>query len=526
MSLIDDEFQFVAAEMTSVGSISDNSRHPPGVTPCVGATALDLFAGVCAATMPAFTQDDDRYRIANDNVIANDTRYVINDLTKVPMFSDRPYVSQYPGMRWYAEVPIRTASGFVLGTYSVVDNKTRPGLSEDEFLTLVDIASAIMKHLEALKIRSDYERASGLLEGLDTFVQVANDSGKETPDTTAMITPVAERRGSELGFRGTQQETTSVTNPEPKKVHDPENTTSQDRRDDGQTSPLALHESIEATFSRAASLLREAMDLEGVMLLDASFSGFASRSEPDWLDARVIDLQNTAGNPLALNESSELRIAEELRHGQLPMAECLGVSLRKGSANDGTSLPQQMNQSLIRHFPNGALFNLSREFALSGFDLQSVRDSDSVPDGKDWREHGSQVHLRRIILEETLRSCLPGAHSVVFFPLQNPHKSKLTGGVVGWSKQPKRVFQSEDLSYFSVFGSAVMMEVTRLEQAANDRAMSDFVSSMSHELRSPLHGILGSAELLEQTIATSEQKHLVGMIENCGRTLLHTMDQV
>ncbi len=89
-----------------------------------------------------------------------------------------------------------------------------------------------------------------------------------------------------------------------------------------------------------------------------------------------------------------------------------------------------------------------------------------------------------------------------------------------------RVFERQDFSYFSVFSNSVMMEVARLELVASDRAMSDCISSISHEIRSPLHGILGSAELLRETISTPDQNHIMGMIENCGQTLLQTMDQI
>jgi signal transduction histidine kinase len=71
-----------------------------------------------------------------------------------------------------------------------------------------------------------------------------------------------------------------------------------------------------------------------------------------------------------------------------------------------------------------------------------------------------------------------------------------------------------------------MMEILRRELLATDLAMTDFVSSISHELRSPLHGILGGAELLRDSPTDADRKRLIEMIENCGRTLLHTVDQM
>jgi signal transduction histidine kinase len=46
------------------------------------------------------------------------------------------------------------------------------------------------------------------------------------------------------------------------------------------------------------------------------------------------------------------------------------------------------------------------------------------------------------------------------------------------------------------------------------------------QLRSPLHGILGSAELLADSTTNSLQVSLVESIEMCGRTLLDTIDHL
>lgn len=59
-----------------------------------------------------------------------------------------------------------------------------------------------------------------------------------------------------------------------------------------------------------------------------------------------------------------------------------------------------------------------------------------------------------------------------------------------------------------------------------DRAKGDFISSVSHELRSPLHGILASAEFLSETDLDNFQRSFVDTVESCGRTLLDTINHV
>lgn len=52
------------------------------------------------------------------------------------------------------------------------------------------------------------------------------------------------------------------------------------------------------------------------------------------------------------------------------------------------------------------------------------------------------------------------------------------------------------------------------------------MSSISHELRSPLHGVLASTELLQDSSLDTAQADMVNTIESCGRTLLDTIDHV
>ena len=71
-----------------------------------------------------------------------------------------------------------------------------------------------------------------------------------------------------------------------------------------------------------------------------------------------------------------------------------------------------------------------------------------------------------------------------------------------------------------------MAQVSRLASMAADRQKADFIGSISHELRSPLHGVLASAEFLADTEQDSFQSSLVDTISSCGRTLLDTINHI
>ena len=90
-----------------------------------------------------------------------------------------------------------------------------------------------------------------------------------------------------------------------------------------------------------------------------------------------------------------------------------------------------------------------------------------------------------------------------------------------------RVFTNEqDLSYLAAFSNSAMAEVARLDMKFADSAKADFISSISHELRSPLHGILGMTDLLKDSDLDGQQVSHVATIETCGKTLLETINHV
>ncbi|MEO1232103.1 MAG: histidine kinase dimerization/phospho-acceptor domain-containing protein, partial [Myxococcota bacterium] len=61
---------------------------------------------------------------------------------------------------------------------------------------------------------------------------------------------------------------------------------------------------------------------------------------------------------------------------------------------------------------------------------------------------------------------------------------------------------------------------------AASKAKSDFLAMMSHEVRTPLNGILGSAELLAASELSDEQRDNAQTIESCGRSLLTVLDDI
>ncbi|NEV60779.1 ATP-binding protein [Thiorhodococcus minor] len=63
------------------------------------------------------------------------------------------------------------------------------------------------------------------------------------------------------------------------------------------------------------------------------------------------------------------------------------------------------------------------------------------------------------------------------------------------------------------------LQQARADAERANRAKSDFLSFMTHELRTPLSGVVGMASLLEETALDAEQRDYVAAIRSSGATL-------
>lgn len=70
-----------------------------------------------------------------------------------------------------------------------------------------------------------------------------------------------------------------------------------------------------------------------------------------------------------------------------------------------------------------------------------------------------------------------------------------------------------------------LLKATEQAIAAN-RVKSDFLSNVSHEVRTPLNGVLGMAQVLEKTPLSDEQKKYVGIIKSCSDGLLAVVNDI
>ncbi len=130
-----------------------------------------------------------------------------------------------------------------------------------------------------------------------------------------------------------------------------------------------------------------------------------------------------------------------------------------------------------------------------------------------WLEHAGWVVYEDIFLI-----------AAVFFSRKSLARSAMQHAELEWTKagiEDTVAKRTEELRQSTEQAKALAVAA----QAA-DRAKSEFLANMSHEMRTPLNGVLGLASLLEEAELNQEEKEWVVSIQQCGSSLLGTIDKV
>ncbi|KAL5374820.1 hypothetical protein DPSP01_011656 [Paraphaeosphaeria sporulosa] len=464
---------------------------------------------------------------------------VVNDLTRDERFKNYPFVEGAPHSRFYAGVPIRSPNGHNIGTYCVLDDKPRNGLSQSEMRFLKDMAGTVMRHLETSRAAEDHKRGGVMVKSLGSFADgksSIDDWWEETEATASPseTTPMQRQRrptvnamsptattaqpGMLARNHSAESSVPSVNSPgqtsmssiapsstvgtPASEILDPvkPEVLSKMASATGNGKPDAVASDTKAIFERAARMIAEAVEAEGAVFFDAKVSTFGGLVDDDF----------TSEQPPEPDKPCVVLGAARFKSSQ-----------NSSSPSSQIFMTESVLKHLLRNYTHGQIFNFDDDYSPTAqadavvgddVDLMISRKSDSVRSADD---------------EQALREVFPRARSLIIYPLWDAHRDRWFSSLIIWSSDPMRVFTNEqELSYLSAFSNSVMAEVARLDTRLADSAKADFISSISHELRSPLHGILGMTDLLKDTSIDTQQQSHIQTIENCGKTLLETINHV
>lgn len=291
-------------------------------------------------------------------------------------------------------------------------------------------------------------------------------------------------------------------------------------------------------FSRAANTIRESIEVEGVVFFDASIATFGGLVESGRRDSSDKGNWHSSQSSSSGEDSvRSVRSATSASGQSTKMCDIFGFSTTGSSSIDGhkpnaehLAVPERFLRLLLRRYPRGKIFNFD-EHGIPLSDTESESDQDHLMRNAAAAisppPRRRQQSFTRNAEPSFIIKIFPNARSVIAFPLWDSNKSRWYAGGVAWTRTPTRVFSIRgELSYLRAFGASIMAEVAKADALKADKAKADVLGSISHELRSPLHGILGGVELLHETRLDVFQDSTAQTIEKCGMTLLDTVDHL
>ncbi|KAI4719694.1 hypothetical protein E4T48_04159 [Aureobasidium sp. EXF-10727] len=537
VSLIDSKHQYILAEATRTLSLVDDTRHAEGDALWLGTTSLAREDAVCQC---AFTR---QYTVKDeDGRSVTATAAVMPDCRLDDDFKDKPYVIQEPGVRFYAGVPIRSRSGHNIGVYAVSHDAPRDPLTYDELRFMQDIAVAVMDHLEWARDRVDRYKGERIVRGMADFIEGA-------PSMQAMKKEMASEDQSAMkpansdptSDPNNNSKDKSETRPTPKRTDSSRpvsRPTLESRSQSFSRRREAKADNLSKMLDRASRILRESTLAEGVVFFGPSGNNPTKPTLRSAMAARdkMSGTDDESAKHLSVDSVDVENSTDSDANHHVHTSKILGLSLmnkKDSSLFHNTALDVLTLENYFKLYPNGKSLHFSE--AGSGLSSEDDSASESQKSASDRSKAAPETASQKVIgkkkkirmSHQKLLKNLPGVKNVIFLPLWDYVEEKMVAGCFLWTSSTGRMMNlDDDLAYLRAFGNTIMSEVARMNALKDDRAKTTFIASMSHELRSPLHGILGSVEFLEETAADAYQSSLINSISTCGKTLLDTLDHV
>lgn len=159
ITLISSSTEYVLAEASKTASLQYNSVEDAKDMPWLGTCSFLREEGMASIAIDGWR----RARMVRESPAQADSYYteglcghhhVVSDMRREDAYAQHGFIRHSPQpVRFYAAIPLRAATGAVLGSLTMVDEAPRFGLSASELDFLEDVADTISQHLDAVVVR-------------------------------------------------------------------------------------------------------------------------------------------------------------------------------------------------------------------------------------------------------------------------------------------------------------------------------------------------------------------------------------
>ncbi|RKL48011.1 hypothetical protein BFJ70_g2374 [Fusarium oxysporum] len=472
---------------------------------------------------------------------------VIPDLAEDAHSPSGSCVQGLPHHRFYCGIPIQTPRGFNIGVLSVFDDSPRPGgLDQASIQLLRDLSKTIMSYLETRRATENFIRSERMVNGLSHLIRGNDNAANDVPssrqcdsrtrrfqqnDPSSNHVSGSHMMKTSASLQDSPECSNGATNKLPSPFSKPAALASLSPATHLQTDTSHFVDPQKVEFasmlSKAADIVCNSLKVDGALFLDAGVNSIGAPMEHE--DKSLHSVNDSAS-------SSEDSSADHVSDPQnkrpctiLALSTIDQAILDLVQPGLQISLNQKTLKRLISRYPNGKIFSFEESGSLYSGESSSGEETDPrFPDTRtaktaaDTKPTSSRKDEARPVAE-----LFAGARSVALVPLWDPSRNRFYACGLVWSKTAARILTPEaDLPYLKALGIVTMAEINRIDMTLANKAKADLLGTLSHELRSPLHGILAGAELLAGTSLDLFQQEVVHALEISGKTLLDTIDHL
>ncbi|KAH6951233.1 hypothetical protein BKA56DRAFT_605868 [Ilyonectria sp. MPI-CAGE-AT-0026] len=448
--------------------------------------------------------------------------------------------------RFYCGIPIQTPRGFNIGVLSVLDDNPRPmGLDQASIQLLRDLSRTIMSYLETRRATENFIRSERMVNGLSHLIRGNNNATDDSSstqrdsrmrkfqqnDSSGNLVSGSHTVKSSASLQVSSECSNGVTHKLSEPFSKPAALASLNTPTNLQTEPSHFvdPQQVESAsmLSKAAEIVCGSLKVDGALFLDAGISSIGAPIDPEHKASHSVNDSTSSSEDSSADHVSDSQNKRPCTILALSTTDQAVLGLTQPGLQ--ISLNQKTLKRLISRYPNGKIFSFEESGSLYSGESSSGEETDArLPDirsaktAPDNRPTPSRKDEAKPIAE-----LLAGARSVALIPLWDPSRDRFYACGLVWSKTAARILTPEaDLPYLKALGIVTMAEINRIDITLANKAKADLLGTLSHELRSPLHGILAGAELLAGTSLDPFQQEVVHALEISGKTLLDTIDHL
>ncbi len=414
------------------------------------------------------------------HAILNDAICVVPDALLDPRFADNPLVTGPPHVRFYAGRPLKSATGFNVGTLCVIDHEPRV-MSETDLHSLHDLAILVEAELN--------------------FVDI-NNALKQLSESEARLRNIADNFPGLISYidRDLRYCFSNMVYHDWFGINDVAGKTIQEVQGEKYFSRARNH--IKRAFTGQRVSYEEVMELPSGKVLQIQVNlnpHFDENGEVQGLYAFVKDMSSSK-HLLDIVRKSEERLQLVLNNAKLGSWDW----------NCATNVFLLDDNWLTIH-------------GYSAGELPTSIDTSTQTLHPDDQEHVFQVLNRHLESDDSL-------YDVTY-------RAKKKNGDWIWINARGRV-QIRDAQGKPLRMLGTILDISnrkKLEdelvctkdaaEAAN-LAKSMFLANMSHEIRTPMNGIIGLTELVLGTTLDESQKEYLNLVQLSARSLLTIIDDI